>query len=69
MNLNIKAALIVAIVTFLQADRSCCRLLEAAGVGSIVRMRNEKGSLTREGQLVMSLFFAMITYAVMSMKN
>ena len=69
MNLNTKAALIVAIITFLQADHSCCRLMEAIGVGHIVRMRNEKGGLTREGQLVMALFFAMVTYAVMSIRK
>lgn len=69
MNLNTKAALIVAIITFLQADHSCCRLLEAVGVGNVVRMRNEKGGLTREGQMVMSLFLAAITYAVMSMRK
>lgn len=69
MNLNIKAAMIVTIITFLQADHSCCRFLEAVGVGSIVRMRNEKGGLTREGQLVMSLFLGMLTYGVMSMRK
>ena len=69
MNLNTKAAVIVGLITFLQADHACCRLLESLGVGSVVRMRNEKGGLTREGQMVMSMFLALLTYGIMSMRK
>ena len=66
MDLRMKATLLVAIVSFLQADHSCCRLLETLGINSVVQMRNGNGSLTRQGQMVMSLFFALLTYTVMS---
>ena len=69
MNLNTKAALIVGLVTFLQADHGCCRLLESLGVDRVVRMRDDKGNLSREGQIVMSLFLALLTYGVMSMRK
>jgi hypothetical protein len=69
MNLNTKAAVIVGLVTFLQSDHACCRMLESVGVGKVVRMRDEKGALSREGQIVMSLFFALLTYGILSMRK
>ena len=61
MNLRSKATLLVALITFMQADNSCCRFLESMGLGKVVLMRDSKGKLTREGQAVMSLFFAMLS--------
>ena len=66
MDLRSKATLLVLVISFLQADHSCCRLLEQIGVGSVVKMRDNSGSLTKEGKMVMSTFFALMTYYVMS---
>ena len=65
-DLRMKATLLVAVITFLQADHACCRFLEQLGFGNLVNMRDSNGALTREGKLVMSLFFALLTYMVMS---
>lgn len=66
IDLRMKATFLVGIITFFQADHSCCRFLEQLGFNKVVNMKNEQGDLTREGKLVMSLFFALVTYMVMS---
>ena len=69
MDLRTKAALLVALITFMQADNSCCRFLESLGLGKVVKMRDADGKMTREGQAAMSLFFATVTYSLMSLRK
>ena len=65
-DLRMKATFLVAVISFLQADHACCRFLEQLGLNKVVNMRDANGALTREGKLVMSLLFALLTYMVMS---
>ena len=66
MDLRMKATLLVAAITFMQRDSACCRFLEQVGVDKLITMRESNGALTREGKMVMSLFFALLTYGLMS---
>jgi len=66
MDLRMKSTFLVAVITFLQADHACCRFLEQLGFNKIVNMRDENGVLTREGKMLMSAFFGLLTYMVMS---
>lgn len=65
MDLRMKATMLVAIISYLQNDHSCCSFLEHLGLS----MRDEKGDLTSQGKVTMSLFFALLTYMVMSMRK
>jgi hypothetical protein len=69
MDLRMKATLLVGVISFMQRDSKCCRFLEQLGMGSVFHMRDENGALTQEGKMVMSLFFALLTYMVMSMRK
>ena len=69
MDLRMKASLIVLIVSFLQQDHACCRLLEKLGLGKVVNLRDANGKITREGSAVMSLVLAGITYVIMSRRG
>ena len=66
MDLRMKATFLVVVITFLQADHACCRFLEQLGFNKIVNMRTSDGALSREGKAVMSVFFGILTYMVMS---
>lgn len=68
-DLRMKAALIVLIVSFLQQDHACCRLLEQLGLGKVVQLRDANGKITRDGSMVMSGVLALITYMVMSLRK
>ena len=65
-DLRMKATFLVVVISFFQADHACCRLLEQLGFNKIINMRDSNGTLTREGKMVMSAFFGLITYTVMS---
>ena len=65
MDLRMKATVLVALLTFLSADRASMRVLDNM-FGSVVPMRDAQGALTREGKAVHSLVFALVTYMVMS---
>ena len=66
MDLRMKATFLVVVIFFLQADHACCRFLEQIGFNKIVNMRDSNGTLTKEGKMVMSAFFGLLTYMVMS---
>ena len=66
MDLRMKATLLVVVITFMQRDGACCRFLEKLGLGKVVPMRDANGVLTHEGKIVMSVFFGLLTYMVMS---
>ena len=64
-SLQCKATILVGVLTFLSSDMKCCRFLDSL-FGSFVAMRDGNDDLTREGQIVHSAFFMLITYMVMS---
>jgi len=61
-----KATFLVAVITFMQRDGACCRFLEKLGLGKVVPMRDTNGDLSHEGKMIMSMFFGLLTYIVMS---
>ena len=66
-SLQCKATILVGIITYLSSDLECCRFLDKL-FGSFVAMRDGNDSLTKEGQMVHSVFFMLLTYMVMARK-
>ena len=64
MNLNTKATLLVGLLTFLAADKSSMKMVDDL-LGNFVQMRDSSGALTREGNMMRSALYMLVTNMVM----
>ena len=64
MNLNTKVTVLVGALTFLAADKTSMKAVDDL-LENFVTMKDASGALTREGNMMRSVFYMLLTHMVM----